>query len=266
MSMFDRLSPELAELGDALHSAVTADLARTQSAAGAGLAVGDARPRSRSRLRAVARSATRTRRRIAVTVAVLVVAVPGAALAANALLSPSQVAGGLAQGTLALLGTHPSCTTVQAGVEYHCVLQSAPSNQGGPAAEPVAEHGRAVGRIRQARQRRLPRPEPGRHRLGVLPRPGGGHAEDHRPGVPWGVLAEPGRRVARAGGSAGAVRGGASALSRRGTGRRVGAQPARCGAAAVTPTASRIASAISGSDSSSGEPGASRAPAASSPG
>jgi hypothetical protein len=134
MSMFDRLSPELAELGDALQSAVTADLARTQSAAGAGLAVGDARPRSRSRLRAVARSATRTRRRIAVTVAVLVVAVPGAALAANALLSPSQVAGGLAQGTLALLGTHPSCTKVQAGVEYHCVLQSAPSNQGGPAA------------------------------------------------------------------------------------------------------------------------------------
>jgi hypothetical protein len=134
MSMFDRLSPELAELGDALHSAVTADLARTQSAAGAGLAVGDARPRSRSRLRAVARSATRTRRRIAVTVAVLVVAVPGAAVAANALLSPSQVAGGLAQGTLALLGTHTSCTTVQAGVEYHCVLQSAPSDQGGPAA------------------------------------------------------------------------------------------------------------------------------------
>jgi len=134
MPMFDRLSPELAELGDALHSAVAADLARTRSAAGAGLAVGGARPRSRSRLRAMARSATRTRRRIAVTVAVLVVAVPGAAVAANALLSPSQVAGGLAQGTLALLGTHPTCTTVQAGVEYHCVLQSAPSNQGGPAA------------------------------------------------------------------------------------------------------------------------------------
>jgi hypothetical protein len=139
MSMFDRLSPELTELGDALHSAVAADLARTHSAgvaAGAGLAVGGALPRSRSRsrLRAMARSATRTRRRIAVTVAVLVVAVPGAALAANALLSPSQVAGGLAQGTLALLGTHPSCTTVQAGIEYHCVLQSAPSNQGGPAA------------------------------------------------------------------------------------------------------------------------------------
>jgi hypothetical protein len=134
MSMFDRLSPELAELGDALHSAVAADLGRIQSAAGAGLAVGGARPRSRSRLRAMARSATGTRRRIAVTAAVLVVAVPGAAVAANALLSPSQVAGGLAQGTLALLGTHPSCTTVQAGVEYHCVLQSAPSNQGGPAA------------------------------------------------------------------------------------------------------------------------------------
>ena len=88
----------------------------------------------RARLRRLARSATSTRRRIAVTVAVAVVAVPGVAIAADALLSPDQVASSLSSGTLALLGTHPSCTTVQDGVECRCVLSSVPTNQGGPPA------------------------------------------------------------------------------------------------------------------------------------
>ena len=54
------------------------------------------------------------------------------AVAANALLSPSQVAQSLPQGTLALLHTHPTCTSMTPGVEYDCTLQTAPSEQGAP--------------------------------------------------------------------------------------------------------------------------------------
>jgi hypothetical protein len=109
------LSHELSDLGDALRAAVAADLQ--------GAAVS---PRRQAR--------TRSRRRIAIAVAAIAVAVPGAAIAADALLSPGQVATGLSSGTLALLGTHPTCTTVRSGVEYQCVLQSPPTDQGGPPA------------------------------------------------------------------------------------------------------------------------------------
>lgn len=102
------LTPSLQHLGDALHRATAADLRRAEVPA-------------RTR-----------RRRMVAAVAVAVVAIPGAAVAANALLSPSQVAQSLPQGTLALLHTHPTCTTVTAGVEYDCTLQTAPSDQGGP--------------------------------------------------------------------------------------------------------------------------------------
>jgi hypothetical protein len=102
------LTPALQHLGDALHRATTADLRR------AGV---PARAR---------------RRRMVAALAVAVVAIPGVAAAANALLSPAQVAQSIPQGTLALLNTHPSCTTVTAGVEYDCTLASAPSQNGGP--------------------------------------------------------------------------------------------------------------------------------------
>lgn len=150
MSAFEQLPAELSELGDVLRAAIADNLSQTATATGPVLgpvpalaAVGGvrtARSTARSsrargaRLRRLARSATSTRRRIAVTVAVAVVAVPGVAIAADALLSPDQVASSLSSGTLALLGTHPSCTTVQDGVEYHCVLSSVPTNQGGPPA------------------------------------------------------------------------------------------------------------------------------------
>jgi hypothetical protein len=148
MSAFEQLPAELSELGDVLCAAIADNLSQTATATatppGPALAaaggVRTARGTARSgrargaRLRRLARSATSTRRRIAVTVAVAVVAVPGAAIAADALLSPDQVASSLSSGTLALLGTHPSCTTVQDGVEYHCVLESVPTNQGGPPA------------------------------------------------------------------------------------------------------------------------------------
>ena len=104
------LDPSLEQLGDALHAAATTDLRR------GGVAT---------------RTPVRRRRRLAVALVAAVIAIPGAAVAANALLSPSQVAQSIPQGTLALLNTHPTCTTVTAGVEYDCTLQAAPSAQGG---------------------------------------------------------------------------------------------------------------------------------------
>ena len=49
---------------------------------------------------------------------------PGAALAAS-LLSPDDVARSLPAGTRFLVGTHPTCTTVRDGVEYHCTIAGA---------------------------------------------------------------------------------------------------------------------------------------------
>lgn len=102
------LTPSLQHLGDALYRAATADLRRAE-------APGRAR-----------------RRRMVAALAVALIGIPGAALAANALLSPSQVAQSIPNGTLALLNTHPTCTTVTAGVEYDCTLRSVPSDQGAP--------------------------------------------------------------------------------------------------------------------------------------
>jgi len=103
------LSPSLQHLGDALHRAAALDLRRAEV---------PSRPRRR--------------RRMVVALAVAVVGIPGVAVGANALLSPSEVALSIPQGTLALLDTHPRCTTVTAGVEYDCTLHAAPSDQGGP--------------------------------------------------------------------------------------------------------------------------------------
>lgn len=111
------LPEPLQQLGDALHAAATASLDDGRR---------PARPRALTR--------GRRRRRMAGALAVAVVAVPGAAIAANALISPSQVAQSIPQGTLALLGTHPTCTTVTTGVEFDCTLASPPSADGGPAA------------------------------------------------------------------------------------------------------------------------------------
>jgi hypothetical protein len=103
------LSPPLQQLGDALHAATTIDVRRGAAPVG-----------------------TRRRRRTVIALVTAVIAIPGAALAASALISPSQVANSIPQGTLALLHTHPSCTTVTAGVEYDCTLHAAPSSEGAP--------------------------------------------------------------------------------------------------------------------------------------
>ncbi|HEY1777042.1 MAG TPA: hypothetical protein VGG41_12850 [Solirubrobacteraceae bacterium] len=102
----------LASLGENFERAISAELAAAPSAA----------PRR-------GRRGARGRRspRVLVAAAVLALAIPGAAIAAGVLLSDSDVAQSLPQGTKALIGTDPTCTVVTAGVEYHCTLASAPA-------------------------------------------------------------------------------------------------------------------------------------------
>ncbi|HEX3618011.1 MAG TPA: hypothetical protein VHU61_15825 [Solirubrobacteraceae bacterium] len=109
----------LVQLGEALDRAVRADLATRHDS--------DAQRVRRPR------RLPRTRRMLVAAVATVVL-VPAAAVAATQLLSTGQVAASLPQGTLALMGTHPTCTTVTANVEYHCVLAKAPGEEGAPAA------------------------------------------------------------------------------------------------------------------------------------
>ena len=103
--MTTQLPDHLERLGDRLRDAAAADLA-----------VGRARRRRRRTVGALAAAA---------------IAVPGAALAANALISTDEVARSLPNGTFALLHTHPRCTTVRAGVEFDCVLARPPQGDVG---------------------------------------------------------------------------------------------------------------------------------------
>jgi hypothetical protein len=106
MSTTSRLPDHLDRLGDALREAAAADLARGRAA----------------------RRATKRRRALGALVAAAV-AVPGVAVAANALISTDEVARSIPNGTLSLLGTEPSCTTVRAGVEFDCVLGKVPHGE-----------------------------------------------------------------------------------------------------------------------------------------
>ena len=90
----------LDRLGDALHGAMSADIAR------------------------VARR--RRRRMLAGALAALAIVVPGAALAANALITDDDVAKSIPSGTWALMGTQPTCTTIREGIEFDCTLAKAP--------------------------------------------------------------------------------------------------------------------------------------------
>jgi hypothetical protein len=103
-----QLDPKLHALGDRLEQAAVADLA-------AGV-----QP-------AAARRPQRLSRRLLVMVAVLAVGVTGVAIAADQLISTSDVAQSMPAGTLALAGTEPTCTVVTKDVEFHCVLAKAPA-------------------------------------------------------------------------------------------------------------------------------------------
>jgi hypothetical protein len=102
------LDPTLQTLGDRLERAARADLAAAAP-------------------RAAVRRPRRVTRRLGIVMAVFAIAIPGAAIAADHLLSTDDVAQSLPAGTLALAGTEPTCTVVTKGVEYHCVLAKAPA-------------------------------------------------------------------------------------------------------------------------------------------
>ena len=75
---------------------------------------------------AARRDVRRAPRRIVAVAIAAVVLVPAAAFAGAKLITNDDVAASLPAGTLSLEGTHPTCTTVSDGVEYHCVLAKAP--------------------------------------------------------------------------------------------------------------------------------------------
>jgi hypothetical protein len=111
MSTNPQLSDRLERLGDALRAAAAADLARPS----------------------VARRA-RARRRVVGGLIAAVIAVPGVAVAANALISTAEVQRSIPNGTLSLMDTHPRCTTVRDGVEFDCILEHAPQGELAPGA------------------------------------------------------------------------------------------------------------------------------------
>jgi hypothetical protein len=98
--MTSSLSPRLAELGDELERACAADLAAR-------------RPRRP--------------RRVALAALAAAVVLGGAAAIAADRLTSADVAHSLPAGTAALIGTDPTCTAVDQGVEYHCVLAKPPA-------------------------------------------------------------------------------------------------------------------------------------------
>jgi len=96
-----QLSPRLNKLGDALEQAAAADLA--------------APPRR-----------LRPRRRVLLLAAALAIILPGGGAIAAALLSNDDVSRSIVAGGFIFQGTHPDCTVVTEGVEYHCTLDKAP--------------------------------------------------------------------------------------------------------------------------------------------
>lgn len=113
--MTTNLPTRLNHLGDTLEAAAAADLSRRG-------ALESAEPTEARRRR------LRLPRRVAIGIVALAVVLPGAALAANSLFGPNDVARSLPAGTLALAGTEPTCTEVS-GSEYDCALAKAPSEE-----------------------------------------------------------------------------------------------------------------------------------------
>jgi hypothetical protein len=73
----------------------------------------------------------------AVAVAAVVLAVPGAALAANAVFGPGDVERGLPAGAHLLVGTDPTCAEAEPGIVFDCKLANPPTvEQSGSAPKP----------------------------------------------------------------------------------------------------------------------------------
>jgi hypothetical protein len=67
------------------------------------------------------------RRRRGTTALAALVLIPGAAVAADRLISPDDVARSLPAGTLSLAGTEPTCTVERENIQFHCTLAQAPA-------------------------------------------------------------------------------------------------------------------------------------------
>jgi hypothetical protein len=117
------LQVDALHLGDALHQAVVADLARTEEAPTTEKQ--PAREGSPARVRPRRRIGTRT----AVALAAAALAVPAAAIATGVLTSDQEVAASIPSGSYAFTGTEPTCTTLRQGIEFECVLGRAPSGE-----------------------------------------------------------------------------------------------------------------------------------------
>jgi hypothetical protein len=119
MTMTSQTRKRLNDLGDALHAATTAELLAAQA----------------RHPRAIAGAPTTAprRRTLALALVATAIALPGAALAANALITDGDVADSIPASTWALVGTHPHCTTIRANLEFDCVLASLPREGDVPA-------------------------------------------------------------------------------------------------------------------------------------
>jgi hypothetical protein len=115
--------PRLPLLGDALREAAVADLARSEERTSGATRFGDARSRRPSRPRF--RIGTRT----AVALVAAALALPAAAIATGVFSSDQEVAASIPQGTYAFAGTEPTCTTLQEGLAYECVLGQSPNSE-----------------------------------------------------------------------------------------------------------------------------------------
>jgi hypothetical protein len=101
-------SPKLDKLGDALERAAAADLAGSTASTA----------RRARRLR--------PRRRVVLAATALAIILPGGGAIAAALFSSDDVSRSIVAGGFIFQGTHPDCTVVTEGVEYHCMLDKPP--------------------------------------------------------------------------------------------------------------------------------------------
>jgi hypothetical protein len=103
-----QLTPKLDELGDVLEQAAAADLAGSTAST---------HPRT-PRLT--------PRRRMILAASALAIILPGGGAIAAALFSSDDVSRSIVAGGFIFQGTHPDCTVVTEGVEYHCMLDKPP--------------------------------------------------------------------------------------------------------------------------------------------
>jgi hypothetical protein len=108
----------LEDIRGALLAAAGADLARAEEVR--------PQPRTQPQAHARPRRSRSTRVRLAIALAAAGLAIPAGALAIRALGADHAVAHGLPGGSMAMVGTEPTCVTLRRNVEYDCLLSASP--------------------------------------------------------------------------------------------------------------------------------------------